>query len=432
MHQWANDFSSLYLGVDIGTSGCRGLAINLDGEVLAEARVELPVPEHRDHGGVLQQPERWWQALLEVLRDLGRQVPPARASALALDGTSASLLCTDAEGRPLGPALMYNDTSARAEAARVAEIAPPQSAVHGASASLAKLLYLQARHPGARHALHQAEWLANRLCGRYGFGDENNCLKLGYDPVTRAWPNWLSPLGIRRELLPEVQPPGNLLGLLRPDLAAELGLPPTLRILAGTTDSTASFLATGARQPGEAVTALGSTLVLKILSERPIFKPEYGVYSHRLGDRWLVGGASNSGGAVLLHYFTKSQLQNMTPDLRPEQPTGLDYYPLVRPGERFPFNDPEFPPRLSPRPGEDVRFFQAMLEGMARIEQQGYGLLRELGAPSPVSVRTTGGGAANPAWQRLRGKLLRVPLLPARHGEAAYGAALLARDGCRV
>jgi sugar (pentulose or hexulose) kinase len=178
--------------------------------------------------------------------------------------------------------------------------------------------------------------------------------------------------------------------------------------------------------PGEAVTSLGSTLVLKVLSEEPIFAPEYGVYSQPLGDYWLVGGGSNSGGAVLRHFFNDAQMAELSSQLQPDNPCGLDYYPLLLPGERFPFNDPTLAPRLSPRPSDDACFFQAMLEGIAAIEKAGYERLAKLGAPYPVSVRSIGGGARNAAWTAIRARTLGVTMRRADAEEACYGTAVLA------
>jgi sugar (pentulose or hexulose) kinase len=166
--------------------------------------------------------------------------------------------------------------------------------------------------------------------------------------------------------------------------------------------------------------------VLKVVAEQPVFAPQYGVYSQPLGEHWLVGGSSNSGGAVLRHYFSDAQMAALTPRLCPDNPTGLDYYPLLREGERFPYNDPALPPRLMPRPADDARFFQGLLEGIAAIEKAGYDRLAELGAPYPASVRSNGGGARNPAWTAIRGRLLGVPMLRAEAEEACYGTALLA------
>ena len=85
-----------------------------------------------------------------------------------------------------------------------------------------------------------------------------------------------------------------------------------------------------------------------------------------------AGGASLSGGAVLLKYFTAQQLLELSPRLQPQTPTGLQYYPLLRPGERFPGFDGGKQPVLEPRPADDAVFLQAMLEGMASIEAEGY------------------------------------------------------------
>jgi hypothetical protein len=296
---------------------------------------------------------------------------------------------------------------------------------------LAKLLWLFARHPDARHALSQADWVTGGLLGRFGPCDENNALKLGYDPVARRWPTWLGALGVPLDVLPAPVPPGTPLGTIGPAAAGETGLSPTTRVVAGTTDSVAAFLATGAREVGTAVTSLGSTLVLKVLSDRPVFSPRHGVYSHRLGDRWLAGGASNTGGAVLRQHFTPERIESLSRGLDPGRPTGLHYYPLPRPGERFPRPDPTLPPRLEPRPLQDERFLQGLLEGIAAVEYAGYRLLARLGAPYPTRVLSAGGGARNPAWTAIRSRLLGVPVGRACHAEAAYGAARLACEGRR-
>jgi sugar (pentulose or hexulose) kinase len=119
-------------------------------------------------------------------------------------------------------------------------------------------------------------------------------------------------------------------------------------------------------------------------------------------------------------------MREMTPLLDPETFTGLNYYPLPDVGERFPVNDPAKLPLLEPLPGDSTVFFQALLEGIARIERLGYEVLRQLGAPRVTAVHTTGGGADNPAWQRLRERILGVPVRKARSGQAAYGTARLA------
>ena len=421
--------SPLFLGIDVGTSGLRVALIDTAGKLAATVREPLP-PSRRDGSRAEQDPHDWWQALMTAFHRLEPD-RRRRIAAIAIDGTSGTVLLTDAEGRPLHPALMYDDARASAEAERLRAIAPPESPVHSPTSGLAKLLWLQ-RQPfarDARHALHQADWLLGRLGGRFGDTDANNALKSGYDPLARRWPEWLSQTGLPREWLPTVHAAGTVLFPVDAARAGELKLSPDTLLLTGTTDSTAAFLATGASRPGDAVTCLGSTLVLKVLGEKPVFAPEYGIYSQPLREGWLIGGASNSGGAVLRRFFSDARMRELESRLRPEKPTGFHYYPLPGIGERFPHNDPQRAPRLEPRPDDEAVFFQALLEGIAEIEAEGYRRLAECGAPWPTSVRTTGGGAANRAWTAIRERILGVPLLAAEHTEAAVGAARLAHEG---
>lgn len=420
---------SLFIGIDIGTSACRACAIDAREVIVAAVRIPLPAPEYTLQG-VQQAPADWWTALSASLDALCRQIDATRIRRMAVDGTSATLLLCRPDGTPLTPALMYNDARAVAAAALIDRIAPAQSPARGASSSLAKCLHLAADRPGTDWlALHQADWLAGRLGGDYGWSDANNALKLGYDPEQCRWPAWMTglPLDLRR--LPRVVAPGSPVGTLRPSLARRWGCGPDVAIVAGTTDSTASCIAAGVAQIGDAVSVLGSTLVVKVLSEHPVNAARYGVYSHSLGDRWLVGGASNAGGAVLQSLFSSCDIKRFTRLLNPALTTGLDYYPLPARGERFPLQDPLLEPRLQPRPASDAVFFQGILESLAGIEESGYRLLSALGAPYPSRVLTVGGGAGNRGWQQIRAQRLRIPVLPAPHQEAAYGAALLARRG---
>lgn len=408
-----------YLGIDFGTSGARAIAIDSDGGILAEAQIALT-----------EQSAPSWRAALFGLIE---QIPPDirhRLGAIAINGASASVLLCDADNQPLCPPLLYHDSRARAEAKSLEQIAPPGHPALSASSSLAKLLWLQNQpeFSRARFFLHQADWLAALLHGKPGISDYHNCLKLGYDPALMAYPDWLLSLSIA-PLLPRVLVPGAKIGVITPEIAGHFGLPRNCIVRAGTTDSIAAFLASGANKSGQAVTSLGSTLVLKLLSRKRVDESRYGIYSHRLGDLWLAGGASNSGGAVLRQFFTDAQIIILSTRIDPEASSDLDYYPLAEPGERFPLNDPDLVPRMTPRPKDDALFLHGLLEGMAKIEARGYRLLQELGATSLESVLTAGGGANNPAWAAIRARFLCVPIKAARHAEAAYGSALLAAKG---
>ena len=415
--------TALYAGVDFGTSGCRLSLIDHQANQVYSQKTayDMSVP---------QSPRIWWHALSVLLLACPR-VFKQRLEAIAIDGTSGTLLLIDHQGEPSSPTLMYNDTRATAEAHQIAQVAPLDSGAQGDSSGLARLMWLLKNTPSPQphhSVVHQADWMMGKLSGHFGHSDENNCLKLGYDLIKQQWPDWFHELAIPMHLLPKVHPPSTAIATLDHRVAQCFGLPLNVKVVTGTTDSIAAFIATGANKIGEAVTSLGSTLAIKFISDVPIFSATYGIYSHRLGKHWLVGGASNSGGAVLLKYFNTQQLNAMTPQLQADQPTGLSYYPLTCTGERFPFADPHKKAILTPRPVDDVTYFQAMLEGIADIEYQAYQRLIALGAAPLTKVYTMGGGSQNSAWTQIRQQKLQVNIITPPHSEAAYGSALLAQS----
>lgn len=360
--------------------------------------------------------------------------------AIALNGTSSTVLLCDRTGNPLTAPLLYNDARAAAAleplrqffAAESRQNAPCRDQVLNATSSLVKLLWWQQQpeFAQAHYFLHQADWLGFLLHGQLGISDYHNALKLGYDVANLCYPEWFAALEIL-PLLPNVLVPGTPIAPVRSSIATQFGFPADCHVCAGTTDSIAAFLASGVMAPGEAVTSLGSTLVLKLLSTTPVNNGQFGIYSHRLGNLWLVGGASNTGGAVLQQFFSLAELTQLSQEIPSDRESPIDYYPLLKPGERFPINDPDLPPRLEPRPAEDVAFLHGLLESMARIEARGYQLLQTLGATPLTRVYTAGGGAKNPAWTAIRSRQLGVPVLPSTQTEAAYGTALLAQRSVR-
>jgi D-ribulokinase len=420
----------LFAGIDIGTSGVRISLIDASGHPVAHAAQPMPAPIV-DGKMVRQDPSIWIAALEACCMALEARIDLARVYALAVDGTSGTILGINSKGEPVAPARMYNEATAYDEALMIAAVAPRETAAHGVSSPLGRAVRLMNDEIGLVRILHQADWIAGQFSGTYETTDENNALKTGYDPVGRRWPDWIGAAGMPPSLLPKVVPAGTRIGNVSVAAADRFGFGIGTIVVAGTTDGCASFLATGASEPGDGVTALGSTLVLKLLTTTPIFAPDEGIYSHRIGEMWLAGGASNAGGAVIAQHFDTDALKALEPRLKPDHPTGLDFYPLSKPGERFPLNDPDLPPRLVPRPADDAMFLQAMLEGLTSIEAQGYARLSALGAPRLESIRTVGGGSRNGAWTRMREKRLKVPFLPSRSEDASVGAARLALQGWR-
>jgi sugar (pentulose or hexulose) kinase len=415
---------SLVIGMDLGTSGARAVVADTSMTIVAQSASPLSA-----HGANPRDPAAWWSAVQAALAGVLRDIDRSLVRAIAVDATSGTVLPVDAAGTPLAEPLMYNDAVPDAALLeQAAQHIPLESAAHGETSGLAKALYFQDA-AGIAGILHQADWIAGKLCGQFDWTDANNALKTGYDPVAGRWPHWIEATGIKNTLLPRVLEPGQTVAAIAPAIATHFDLPQTAVVVAGTTDGCASFLATGADKPGDGVTALGSTLTLKLLSDKPIFAPDYGIYSHKVLGMWLAGGASNTGGKVLASFFDAPAIAELSSCIDADRPTGLDYYPLQQAGERFPLNDPRLAPRLDPRPADDRQFLQGLLEGIASIEALGYRRLSELGAPTLRSMRSVGGGAANPAWTAIRQRKLNVPFENVHSGEAAAGAARLALAG---
>lgn len=418
-----------FLGIDFGTSGVRAIALNANNEIAAITRSEYEI---RDWAS-------WQNTIYAVINSLPQHIKQ-NIRKIVIDGTSATVLICDRAGTVITSPMIYSDACKSEILEQVKRVAPLQHSVCSATSSFAKLISLlvnEDQNSSLIYFLHQADWLSYLLHGKLGVSDYHNALKLGYDPAALTYPDWLKAWSLKNSnlVLPEVFSPSTTVGLIQEGIATQLGLPLDCEIGVGTTDSNAAFLAcVGTTEPeiGIAVTSLGSTMVLKVLSDRPVNNSTYGIYSHRfdhpkLGCLWLVGGASNVGGAVLRQFFSDQELQELSDRINPDLPSLLDYYPLPKIGDRFPINDPNLAPRLEPRPDDPVEFLHGLLESMARIEAQGYKLLQELGASPIQQIYTAGGGAQNQVWTKIRDRYLQIPMQQSVQTEAAYGAALLAK-----
>lgn len=400
--------------------------IDAEAQIKSLHKIPLSAPLRQNNHSE-QDPQLWWKALTNGFNKLAHTIDINSIVSICINGTSGTLVAVDAAKNPLSAALMYNDARAIKQAQT---LQLKQAAAASPNASLSKALWLQQHLKPTEIAyfLHQSDWLSWRLSDAIKpFSDSNNALKMGYEPRRQ---NWLK--GLPDSLLaqlPNVLPPGSEIGRIDSKWVQQWGFNPNCKVRIGTTDSIAAVIATGAHQRATAVTSLGSTLVLKLLSDQPVEDAASGIYSHQLGDWWLCGGASNSGGRVLAEFFSPEALQELSKRIDPESDSDLDYYPLCGTGERFPIADPSLAARLSPRPKDDVAFLHGLLQSMARIERMGYEKLVALGAPAPTEILSAGGGASNPAWQRIRERELGIAVKSAQQAEACYGSALLALHG---
>ncbi|QNI71595.1 FGGY-family carbohydrate kinase [Cyanobium sp. NS01] len=419
------------LGLDLGSSGLRLAACNASGDLLAEQAAAYPV--------AFSDPTSWREGLVDLCARLS---PELRASvgAIAIDGTSGTLLLCHRDGSllegALGQALSYatacpeqvrrarqlSEGDDRADASSDGAAASPAASASGSLARALRLLEA-APAPGAELLLrHQADWLMGWLLADWRWGEATNNLRLGWDPLHWRWQGTIA-FQPWSPALPRICASGSVLGRLAAATAHSLGLPASCQVVAGSTDANAAVLA-AAPGPGDGVAVLGTTLVLKQFCSQPLQGP--GLSCHRVAGRWLVGGASNSGAGVLGQFFSPAQLAELSRQIDPSRPTGLELRPLPGRGERFPVDDPDLEPILGPRPVSDVHFLQALLEGLAAIEQAGWQRLSSLGAPPLQRVISLGGGARNPQWRRLRQQRLGVPVLNRPGLSAALGMARLA------
>ena len=445
-----------WIGIDLGTQGVRGLVVDDDGQVLAVA--ERPLSSHigeidgrRTHE---QDPEQWWSATAEVLAEMvgalrQQDRPGPRIAGIACDSTSGSFLLADPSGRPLTAGLMYDDARGAGELhdVRAAGHALWQRlglSVQG-SWALPRMVWLarQGRWPSNARLLHQGDLVVERLVGHPVATDTSQALKSGVDLQSLAWPDEvLAALDLPIQSLPSVVLPGSPLGVVSRAVAELTGVAAGTPVFAGCTDGCAAQLGAGAVAPGQWNAVLGTTLVLKGVTEELLHDPTGAVYSHRSPDGgWWPGGASSTGAAAVRDLFARADLAALT-----EAAARVDLadvpvvYPLTSRGERFPFVAPSaegfaLGDGRAPTPlarlsavRDDATAFAAVALGVASIERLCVDLLDLSGAPVE-SVAMTGGGARNLWWTQLRCDLLGVPVQLPERAESALGAAVLAAGG---
>jgi len=431
----------LFLGIDIGTGGVRVLAVTETGDLAAGASVSFPeeivAPQEDRHE---QPPETWWQAVCRAVAILGNELRAAgmaakRLAAVSVDGTSGTLVALDDAGRPLRPAMMYNDPRAAGQAEAINAAAGDFCNRLGyrfkSSFALAKIAWLQEHEPEifdkTVRFVHQADYIQQRLTGYPAVSDYSSALKTGYDLLDECWPAWIDRLLPVTDRLPQVVAPGTSVGTVSAAAAKETGLPEGLTVVTGATDGTAACLASGIRQPGDYNTTLGTTLVFKGLSRHICRDPDGLIYCHKLpGGLWLPGAAGNTGAQWIAGLFGAADVQAMDAAAAPKLPIDALAYPLVRSGERFPFLSEKAEGFFVPKRQDEVDRYAACLQGVALLERLGYQVLDEVTGGQGGEVFSTGGGSRSDVWMQCRADATGRAMHRPACGESAFGAAVLA------
>jgi sugar (pentulose or hexulose) kinase len=274
--------------------------------------------------------------------------------------------------------------------------------------------------------VHAADYIIGKLSGNFRTTDYTNALKSGYDISRNEWPSYIyEHLPIQQKWLQEVVPSGTPIGQLKAEIATLLNIP-TIDVVAGMTDGCASQVASGAVNPGDWNTTIGTTLVIKGVTQQEIKDPQGRLYCHRHPEGyWMPGGASNTGADWITKEFN-DDLESLTEKASTLFPTNHISYPLQQEGERFPFISKLARGFADPSIADKATLFTAGLEGVAFIERLAFELVKELSGEEVKAVYTAGGGSNSDVWLQIRSNVLNCPIHKMAHTSGALGAAILA------
>ena len=406
------------VGLDVGTTSVKAVAISSRGDVLASAErgYALSTPQP---GWAEQDPEDWWRASQAALADLG-----AEPAAIGLSGQMHGLVALDSSDRILRPAILWNDQRTAAECAEIEERIGLERlieltgnrALTGFTAP--KLLWLRRHEPQTFEQIHSIllpkDYVRLRLTGEHAIDAADASGTLLFDVGKRRW---------SAEVLDALEIP-------------EAWLPPVSESteIAGAGDQAAGALGAGVDRPGLLSVVLGTSGV--VFAVLPAYRPDpearLHVFCHAVPGTWHAMGVmlSAAGSLRWLHDLLGSaSYDDLLDEAAAWQPgvEGLLFQPYLA-GERTPHADPDARGALV---GLSIRhdrgaMVRAVIEGVAYGLRDSLELLRTLGVQAEVG-RISGGGAQSELWRRILASVLGIPLERTTGVDegAAFGAALL-------
>jgi xylulokinase len=404
------------VGLDVGTTGVKAVAVSPDGEVLARAEEEYPLSTPRP-GWAEQDPDDWWHATERALAALG--VEP---EGIGLSGQMHGLVALDARDRVLRPAILWNDQRTAAECAEIEKRVgldrlislTGNRALTGFTAP--KLLWLRNHEPAVydriAHVLLPKDYVRLRLTGVRAIDVADASGTLLFDVARRQWSEEVC---VALEIPVEWLPPASE----SPEIAS-----------AG--DQAAGALGVGVDRPGPLSVVLGTSGVVFGVLPAYATDPEarVHVFCHAVPGAWHAMGVmlSAAGSLRWLRDLLGADYDELLAAAGgwPPGAEGLLFAPYLA-GERTPHADPDARGAFT---GISLRhdrgaLARAVLEGVAFGLRDSLGLLRGLGL-EPACGRVSGGGARSPLWLRIVASVLDLPLeLTLVEEGAAYGAALL-------
>jgi sugar (pentulose or hexulose) kinase len=424
-----------FIGIDIGTQGARVVLIDAKGNTVASEEQVFPL---NDQSREEQSPDEWWEAcyqsLTRMLQSKAAKSIAIDIKAIAVTSTSGTVIPLDKNNRPLHNAIMYSDKRSGKQAVECTEAALKYHnsgyTAFSISSGLAKMVWLVETYPEkAKHIarwIHAADYVTGMLSNVWGVTDYTNAFKSGYDVSNYVWPEYLyKHLPLKKQWLPMVVPSGTVIGTISSEIAQQLGLSEAVKVTAGITDGCASQIASGAINPGEWNTTIGTTMVIKGVTKNEVLDPLGRLYSHRHpAGYWMPGGASNTGADWVTNEFA-DDLVNLNEQAEMLIPTNHISYPLRQDGERFPFIASQAR-GFEPDGLTKAERFTANMEGVAYMERYSYELIEYLSGEQVSAVYTAGGASNSDTWLTIRSNVMNKPVYKMKHVSGAVGAAVLA------
>jgi xylulokinase len=418
------------VGLDVGTTGVKAVAISADGEVLARAERAYPLSTPQP-GWAEQDPEDWWRASEPALAEVGAE----RAAGIGLSGQMHGLVALDGADRVLRPAILWNDQRTAVEVAEIeARVGLKRLVALTGNRALAgftapKLLWLRRHEPEVfdriEHVLLPKDYVRLRLGGERAIDVADASGTLLFDVEHRRWSEeMVGALELPREWLPQA--------LESPEPSART--PAGVQIAAGAGDQAAGAIGVGVDRPGAISVVLGTSGVVFAALPRFEADPQARLHSfcHAVPGTWHAMGVMLSAAGSLRWFRDSFAPESSYDELLAEAaavPPGSDgvvFLPYLS-GERTPHADPNARGAFIglALPHGRGHLVRAVLEGVAYGLRDSLELLRELGV-QPELGRASGGGARSRLWLEIVASVLGLPLeLTAVEEGAAYGAALL-------
>ncbi|MDJ0639163.1 MAG: xylulokinase [Paracoccaceae bacterium] len=429
----------MYIGLDLGTSGLKGLLIDDNQRPVAEANAALSVS--RPHPGWSEQnASDWIGAAATVMDTLAAKADLAVVRGIGLSGQMHGATLLDAADAPLRPCILWNDTRSAKQAARM-DAEPEWRRVSGnivfPGFTAPKLAWVRENEPEVfektRMVLLPKDYLRLWLTGEHVAEMSDAAGTSWLDTGARDWSDTLlAKTGLSRDHMPRLVEGSEASGTLRRKLAERWGLAPTVVVAGGGGDNAASAIGMGVTKPGQSFVSLGTSGVLFAATGGYAPDPATAVHTfcHALPDTWHQMGVILAATDALNWYagFVGSEPSALTGGLGPLQAPGRTLFLPYLGGERTPLNSADIRGsflHLDHATDTDAGT-RAVLEGVAFALADCKQALGATGTRFDTCV-AVGGGTRSDYWLSAVATALNMPLLLPESGEfgAAFGAARL-------